>query len=51
MRLLLDDMDMGGRDAGLAAVMQHPNMGIRLFNFLPSRGIRLLNVLTHFGTL
>lgn len=49
-RLLLDDMDMGGRDAGLAAVSQHPNIEIRLFNPFPSRGMRLLNFLTHFGT-
>jgi putative cardiolipin synthase len=49
-RLLLDDMDMGGKDAGLAAVAQHPNIEIRLFNPFPSRGMRVLNFLTHFGT-
>ena len=49
-RLLLDDMDMGGKDAGLATVSQHPNIEIRLFNPFPSRGMRLLNFLTHFGT-
>ena len=49
-RLLLDDMDMGGRDAGLSAVSQHPNIEIRLFNPFPSRGMRFLNFLTHFGT-
>lgn len=49
-RLLLDDMDMGGRDAGLAAIAQHPNIEIRLFNPFPSRGMRYLNFLTHFGT-
>ncbi|MGB5198439.1 MAG: phospholipase D family protein [Sedimenticolaceae bacterium] len=49
-RLLLDDMDMGGKDAGLATVSLHPNIEIRLFNPFPSRGMRLLNFLTHFGT-
>jgi putative cardiolipin synthase len=49
-RLLLDDMDMGGRDAGLAAIGSHPNIEIRLFNPFPSRTMRVLNFLTHFGT-
>jgi putative cardiolipin synthase len=49
-RLLLDDMDMEGKDAGLAAISQHPNIEIRLFNPFPSRGMRLMNFLTHFGT-
>jgi len=49
-RLLLDDMDMGGRDAGLAAIDQHPNIEIRLFNPFPSRGLRVMDFLTHFGT-
>lgn len=49
-RLLLDDMDMGGRDAGLAALDQHPNIEIRLFNPFPSRSMRVFNLLTHFGT-
>ena len=48
-RLLLDDMDMGGRDAGLAAIAQHPNIEIRLFNPFPSRTMRYLNFLSHFG--
>ena len=49
-RLLLDDMDMGGRDAALAAIAQHPNIDIRLFNPFPSRGMRYLNFVSHFGT-
>lgn len=48
-RLLLDDMDMAGRDAGLAAVSGHPNIEIRLFNPFPSRSMRYLDFLTHFG--
>ncbi len=49
-RLLLDDMDMGGRDAGLSAIVQHPNIQVRLFNPFPIRGMRFLNFITHFGT-
>ena len=49
-RLLLDDMDMGGRDAGLSAISRHPNIEIRLFNPFPSRGMRYLNFISHFGT-
>lgn len=49
-RLLLDDMDMGGRDAGLSAIAQHPNIQIRLFNPFPSRGMRYLDFVSHFGT-
>ena len=49
-RLLLDDMDTGGRDAGLAAVASHPNVEVRLFNPFPSRSMRFLNFLSHFGT-
>lgn len=48
-RLLLDDMDMGGRDATLAALDLHPNLEIRLFNPFPSRSLRVMNFLTHFG--
>ncbi len=49
-RLLIDDMDMGGRDAGLAAIASHPNIEIRLFNPFPSRTMRFLDFLAHFGT-
>jgi putative cardiolipin synthase len=49
-RLLLDDMDTGGRDEGLAALALHPNIAIRLFNPFPSRSLRYLNFFTHFGT-
>jgi putative cardiolipin synthase len=49
-RVLLDDMDMNGRDASLAALALHPNIAIRLFNPFPSRSRRNLNFLTHFGT-
>jgi len=49
-RLLLDDMDTGGRDAGLVAVAHHPNIEIRLFNPFPSRTMRFVNFVSHFGT-
>jgi len=49
-RLLIDDMDMNGRDAGLAAIDLHPNVEIRLFNPFPSRTLRHVNFVTHFGT-
>lgn len=49
-RLLVDDMDMQRKDAGLAALAQHPMIEIHLFNPFPSRQMRLLNFLTHFGT-
>ena len=31
-RLLVDDMDMGGRDLGAAVADSHPNMEVRFFN-------------------
>jgi putative cardiolipin synthase len=49
-RVLLDDMDMNGRDAGLASIALHPNIEIRLFNPFPSRSLRYVNFFTHFGT-
>jgi putative cardiolipin synthase len=49
-RVLLDDMDMNGRDTGLASLDLHPNIELRLFNPFPSRQLRYVNFLTHFGT-
>jgi phosphatidylserine/phosphatidylglycerophosphate/cardiolipin synthase-like enzyme len=43
-------MDMGVKEAGLTAVSRHPNVEVRLFNPFPSRGMRLLDCLRHFGT-
>jgi len=31
-RLLVDDMDLGGRDLGAAVLDSHPNMEVRIFN-------------------
>ena len=49
-RILLDDLDMNGRDEGLAGLALHPRIDIRLFNPFPFRSMRYLNFLTHFGT-
>lgn len=38
-RLLVDDMDMGGRDAATARLDAHPNIEIRLFNPFRRRGL------------
>ena len=42
-RLLIDDLHMGGYDAGLAAIDAHPNMEIRLFNPFGHRKVRALD--------
>ena len=42
-RLLIDDLHMGGHDAGLAAIDAHPNMEIRLFNPFGHRKVRALD--------
>ncbi len=31
-RILVDDMDMGGRDAGIISLDSHPNIEVRIFN-------------------
>jgi putative cardiolipin synthase len=48
-RLLLDDMDMGGREANLAALDAHPNIQIRLFNPFNRGASRSPQFLTRFG--
>jgi len=52
-RILLDDMTTLGRDLGLAAANQHPNIEIRLFNPLGRRYylgfIRTLSLAFHAG--
>lgn len=42
-RLLVDDINMAGRDADLAAIDAHPNIEIRLFNPFANRGARVLD--------
>jgi putative cardiolipin synthase len=48
-RLLLDDINLGGRDAILAAVNAHPNIEIRLFNPFARRKLRGLDFLLDMG--
>ena len=48
-RLLLDDINLGGRDAILAAVNAHPNIQIRLFNPFARRKVRGLDFLLDMG--
>ena len=44
-RLLLDDINLGGRDSMLAALNAHPNIEIRLFNPFARRKLRGLDFL------
>jgi len=48
-RVLVDDMFMSGRDAGLAALDAHPNLEIRVFNPFASRTARFWDGLTSFS--
>jgi len=47
-RMLLDDLNTGGRDATLAAFAAHPNVEVRLYNPLLIRDARVLNFVTDF---
>ncbi len=48
-RVLIDDVNIKDRDAGIAALDAHPNVEIRLFNPFPHRGSRLLGFATDFN--
>ena len=48
-RLLLDDINLKGRDNIVAAMDAHENIEIRLFNPFSNRGIPALNFLTDFN--
>ncbi|MBE2242857.1 MAG: phospholipase D family protein [Burkholderiaceae bacterium] len=50
-RLLLDDNNTRGMDAGLCALDSHPNVEVRLFNPFVQRDWRWLGYLTDFGRL
>jgi cardiolipin synthase C len=54
-RLLVDDMYIKGRDAGIAAIDAHPNVEIRIYNPIGGRNKlalgRRLDFLTKFGRL
>lgn len=47
-RLLLDDLHVGGQDELLAVVDSHPDIEVRLFNPLANRGARWLDFMTDF---
>jgi putative cardiolipin synthase len=49
-RLLVDDMDLAGRDLGVAAMDAHPNVEVRLFNPFSRGRSRILQLLTRMGT-
>jgi len=50
-RLLLDDMNTGGLDPTIATLAAHPNVEVRLYNPITTRGARSLNFLTDFTRL
>jgi len=50
-RLLLDDMNTSGLDPMIATLAAHPNMEVRLYNPIATRGARMLNFLTDFTRL
>jgi putative cardiolipin synthase len=45
-RLLVDDINLAGRDEGVAAMDAHPNIEIRVFNPFANRGARLFDFVT-----
>jgi len=47
-RILIDDVNLKDRDAGIAALDAHPNVEIRLFNPFPHRGSHLFGFLVDF---
>jgi putative cardiolipin synthase len=47
-RILIDDINVKNRDAGIAALDAHPNVEIRLFNPFAHRGSQLIGFLTDF---
>ena len=49
-RLLVDDMDLGGRTLGAAVLDNYPNVEVRLFNPFSRSSGRALQFLTRFGS-
>jgi putative cardiolipin synthase len=49
-RLLVDDIDLGGRDLGAAILDSHPNMEVRIFNPFSRRASRLRQLITRYGS-
>ncbi|MBC2712127.1 MAG: phospholipase D family protein [Desulfosarcina sp.] len=49
-RLLVDDMDMAGRDLGAAVMDSHPNLEVRIFNPFSRKTGRLSQFVTRMGS-
>ncbi|MEN8175578.1 MAG: phospholipase D family protein [Pseudomonadota bacterium] len=49
-RLLVDDMDLGGRTLGAAVLESHPNIEVRLFNPFSRNSLRAPQLITRFGS-
>ena len=49
-RLLVDDMDLGGRDLGAAVLDSHPNMEVRIFNPFSRKTSRISQFITRMGS-
>jgi putative cardiolipin synthase len=49
-RMLIDDMDLEGRDAGLVALDNHPNIELRIFNPFDRKIGRMPQFVTGFGS-
>lgn len=49
-RLLVDDMKLGGRDLGAAIFDSHPNMEVRIFNPFSRNTARFTQLLTRLGS-
>lgn len=48
-RLLIDDMDLKGRDNGLSTLASHPQIDLRVFNPFIRGSFRASQFITHFG--
>ena len=48
-RLLVDDIDMGGKDLGAAILDSHPNMEVRIFNPFSRKVTRYRQFFTGYG--
>jgi putative cardiolipin synthase len=48
-RVLVDDINLAGRDARVASLDAHPNIEIRIFNPFAHRGFRALDFITDLG--
>jgi putative cardiolipin synthase len=49
-RLLVDDMDLAGRDLGVAVADSHPNMEVRIFNPFSRKTGRISQFVTRMGS-